>query len=170
MNKKISSGMIWPYAIGISITLVFGAGIATIVVATKLPVEKSDTYMMDYQIADASANELIKARIAFDKKYKVEYITDGLSQDSSIIKYKVTDLNSNPVNNAKLKVVITRPNNHKYDQELINPSVKNGIYTFSSVKLEVEGRWDVMAKINVDNLQRFYNIKADTRFKEIKEY
>lgn len=162
--------MIWPYAIGISITLVFGAGIATIVVATKLPVEKSDTYMMDYQIADASANELIKARIAFDKKYKVEYITDGLSQDSSIIKYKVTDLNSNPVNNAKLKVVITRPNNHKYDQELINPSVKNGIYTFSSVKLEVEGRWDVMAKINVDNLQRFYNIKADTRFKEIKEY
>ena len=162
--------MIWPYAIGISITLVFGAGIATIVVATKLPVEKSDTYMMDYQIADASANELIKARIAFDKKYKVEYITDGLSQDSSIIKYKVTDLNSNPVNNAKLKVVITRPNNHKYDQELINPNVKNGIYTFSSVKLEVEGRWDVMAKINVDNLQRFYNIKADTRFKEIKEY
>jgi len=170
VNKKISSGMIWPYAIGISITLVFGAGIATIVVATKLPVEKSDTYMMDYQIADASANELIKARIAFDKKYKVEYITDGLSQDSSIIKYKVTDLNSNPVNNAKLKVVITRPNNHKYDQELINPNVKNGIYTFSSVKLEVEGRWDVMAKINVDNLQRFYNIKADTRFKEIKEY
>lgn len=162
--------MIWPYAISASIILIFGACVATIVVANKLPVEKSDTYMMGYHEADANANELINARIAFDKKYKVKYITDGIALDNSIIKYRVTDLDSKPINNADIKVVVTRPNNHKNDQELIKPSVDNGVYTFESIKLAQEGRWDIMAKINVGELQRYYNIKADTRKKEALEY
>ena len=165
-----SNGRIWPYSIGISIILVFGACIATIVVATKLPVEKSDTYMMGYHEADASANELIEARIAFDKKYKVEYIADGLSMEDSVIKYRVTDLDSNPVSDAKVKVVVTRPNSRKFDIELNDPSTKDGVYTFSSTKLPLEGRWDIMAKVNIGELQRFYNVKVDTRTKEAKEY
>ena len=167
---NISSGKIWPYSIGVSIILVFGACIATIVVATKLPVEKSHTYMMGYHQVNASANEIIEARIAFDKKYKIEYITDGISVESSEIKYRVTDLDSNPVSNAEVKIIITRPNNHKDNQEFINPIVENGIYKFSSIKLPKEGRWDIMAKVNIGELQRFYNIKADTRTKEAKEY
>ena len=146
------------------------ACVATIVVTSKLPVEKSDTYMMGYHEADAKANELIQARIDFNKKYKVEYITDSLHVESSIIKYKVMDVNNKPINNAILKVIVTRPNNHKHDQELTNPSVENGIYTFSSITLPQVGRWDIMAKINVGDLQRFHNIKADTRMKEIHEY
>ena len=165
-----SNGRIWPYAIGTSIVLVFGACVATIVVATTLPVEKSDTYMMGYQQADASANELIQARIAFDKKYKIEYITDKFSKESSVIKYKVTDINSNIVNNAKLVVVITRPNSRKFDIEMKNPAVKDGIYTFSTTALPKEGRWDIMAKANIDDVQRFYNVKVDTRDKKVTEY
>jgi len=168
LNK--SNGRIWPYAISTSIILVFGACVATIVVASKLPVEKSDTYMMGYHEADASANELIQARIEFNRNYKIEYITDGLSLDSSLIKYRVTDMNSNPIDTATLKVIVTRPNNHKHDQELINPTVENGVYTFSTITLPKEGRWDIMAKIEVRDLQRFYNVKADTRTKEAKEY
>jgi len=165
-----SNGRIWPYAIGASITFVFGACIATVIVANKLPVEKSDTYMMGYHEADAKANDLIQATIDFNKKYKISYVTDGLNVDTSIIKYRVTDINSNPVNDAKIKVIVTRPNNHKYDQELNNPSVLNGVYTFNSITLAQEGRWDIMAKININNLQRFYNLKADTRAKEAYEY
>ena len=166
----MNSAKIWPYAISASILMVFGFAITTIVVTSTMPVEKSDAYMMYYQEADASANELIEARIAFDKKYNVKYITDGLTTQSSVIKYRVTDKESQPVNNAKIKVIITRPNNHKNDQELNNPTVENGIYTFASTTLAKEGRWDVMAKINVDDLQRFYNVKADTRDKEALEY
>ena len=165
-----SNGRIWPYAIGTSIILVFGACVATIVVASKLPVEKSDTYMMGYQQADANANELIQARIAFDKKYKIKYITDKFSKESSVIKYKVTDSNSNVVNNAKLVVVVTRPNSRKFDIEIANPTVKDGIYTFSTTQLPKEGRWDIMAKANIDDLQRFYNVKVDTRDKKVTEY
>ena len=167
---SLSNGRIWPYAIGASIILVFGACIATIVVANKLPVEKSDNYMMYYQEADAQANDLIEASIAFNKKYKIEYITDGISQESTVLKYRVTDLNDKPVDNAKIMAIITRPNNHKNDQELLNPTFENGIYTFASITLPLKGRWDIMAKVNIGQTQRFYNVKADTRAKEAFEY
>ena len=167
---KKNNGRIWPYAIGLSIMLVFGACVVTVFVANTLPVEKSDTYMMGYHEADDKANEIIEARIEFNKKYKIEYITDGLNTNGSVIKYRVTDLNSNPINDAKIKVIVTRPNNHKHDQELTNPSIENGIYTFSTITLPQEGRWDVMAKVNVYEKQRFFNMKADTRQKEAFEY
>ena len=54
-KMNLSNGRIWPYAIGASIIFIFGACVATIVVANTLPVEKSDTYMMDYHEADAKA-------------------------------------------------------------------------------------------------------------------
>ena len=168
MSKN--KGLIWPYAIGISIVLVFGACIATIVAANKLPVEKSHTYMMDYHEADAKANELIEARIEFDKKYKVEYIADGLSLDNTIVKYRVTDLNSQAVDNAKIEIIVTRPNNHKHNQNLSLPSYEDGVYSFSPIKLPIEGRWDIMARVSVGDVQRYYNIKADTRAKEAFEY
>jgi nitrogen fixation protein FixH len=168
LNK--SNGKIWPYSIAISIVLVFIAAVVTVIIAMTLPVQKSDTYMMGYHEADAKANELIKARIAFDKKYKVAYVTDGLSLDNSVIKYKISDLNSQVIDNAKIEVVVTRPNTHKHDQTLKLSGYENGVYTFPSIKLPVEGRWDIMAKVSVGNLQRFYNVKADTRKKETSEY
>lgn len=166
----MSSGKLWPYAIGGAIILVFGACVATIVVASKLPVSKADTYMMGYHQADATANELINARIAFDKKYKISYAAEPISQEKSVIKYKVTDLNGNSVKDAKIKVVVTRPNVHDYDKELTNAKFENGLHVFDPIKLEKPGRWDIMAKVTVGDLQRYYNVKTDTRTKEVKEY
>ncbi len=162
--------MIWPYAIGISIALVFGACIATIFITSQRPVEKSDTYMMGYHEADAKANELLQARIDFDKEYKVEYVTDGLNLKSTIIKYKITNLDLVAIQNAKIQVVVTRPNNHKHDQTLTSSTLIDGVYTFEAIELPVEGRWDIMAKISVGDKQRYFNVKADTRAKEAFEY
>lgn len=167
---NLSNGRVWPYAIGLSITLIFGACVATIVVATKLPVEKSDLYMTNYHDADANANKLIQAKIDFDKKYKIEYVSQALNTKNSVVKYKVTDVNSNSIDNAKLSIVITRPNNHKNNQEFSNPSIENGLYTFSNIQLPLEGRWDVMAKVSIGDSERYYNVKADTRDKKITEY
>lgn len=165
-----SKGMIWPVAISIGIALVFMAGVVTVIVANKLPVEESDRYMMNYQDADHKANELIKAQIAFNKKYKISYINNGLSLENMTLKFKVTDLSSNTVNDANLKLKVTRPNNHKFDQEFNNPTVENGVYAFNSVKLPKEGRWNFIVKVSVGDLYRFYNIRADTRKKEASEY
>ena len=165
-----SNGKIWPYAIGLSIFLVFVAAVATVVITSTLPVENSDTYMMGYHEADAKANELIEEKIAFNEKYKLKFLSDSLDVEGSTLSYKITDIQDNAVNNAKVLVIVTRPNKHKYDQELNNPTIVDGVYTFSNVKLEVEGRWDIMAKVNIDKNERFYNVKMDTRSKGAYEY
>lgn len=165
-----SKGIIWPYAIGTSIVFIFSACVTTIIVTNKMPVELSDTYMMGYHEADATANEIIEARIAFDKKYTIEYETGKLSTQNTEIVYKISDKDGNAIDNAKIKVVVTRPNNHKYDQEVLNPVVNKGIYSFAPITLPQEGRWDIMAKVEIDDEMRFYNLKADTRDNETKEY
>ena len=170
MDKLLKSGKIWPYAISLAITFIFGAAIVTIMVSVKLPVEKSDTYMMGYHEADAKANELIQARISFDKKYKLTYISSPIDEKNTVLKYKVTTLNEKAVNDAELKAVITRPNSRKFDMELLNPKVQNGIYTFDGVKLPLVGRWNIMVKATVSNETRYLNIKADTRKEEVKEF
>lgn len=170
MGKLLESGKIWPYAIGGSILFIFSACMATIYVATTLPVEKSDTYMMQYQVADAKANDLIKAKIAFDKEYKIEYINNGINVDNTTLQYKISDLSGNGIDNAEIKLIITRPNNHKNNQEFFSKDAKDGVYTFSGITLPIEGRWNIMVKVNVDELQSFYSLKADTRSKEVFEY
>jgi len=167
---NLSNGRIWPYAISAAIIFVFGAGIATIMVAVKLPVEISDTYMMSYQDADVKANDIIKARLAFNKKYQIEYINKNLKMEDTVIQYKISDLNSNPINNAKVKLVITRPTDHNSDQEIVDATIKNGIYTFSNIKLPLKGRWNLMLKVDIDSLHRFYNVKVDTRKNKFTEY
>ena len=167
----ISSGKLWPYAISIAILTFFGAIVFSITFIVKeAPVQKSNTYMMGYHHADLGANEIIQARIDFNKEYKVTYITESLAQEGSTLKYKVTDLDGNSVDNANIVVVITRPEHHSYNQELVSPSIENGIYSFSNFTLAKPGRWDIMAKVQVGELQRFYNVKADTRAKEAFEY
>ncbi len=165
-----SSGRIWPYAIGISILLVVGACVGTVIVTNTMPVENSDTYMMGYHEADAKANELIEAKIAFDKKYKLNFLSDSLHVEGSTLSYELKDKDGDVVNNADIITVVTRPNKHKYDQELSNPNIKDGVYSFENVKLPLEGRWDVMAKITIGENQRFYNVKMDTRSRGAYEY
>lgn len=166
----INSGRIWPYAIAVSIVMVFGFCVATVMVTQTRPVEDSDTYMMNYHHVDLQANELIQAKIDFNKKYKIEYVTEALPQKDATIKYKVTDMDGNAVNDADIKIIITRPNHHKHDQELTEPSVENGIYSFSGFELPEPGRWDIMAKVIIGENERFYNVKADTRATSAFEY
>jgi hypothetical protein len=168
--KKTNSGIIWPYAIGLSIFLVILAGATTIMITANAHVEDSDRYMMGYHEADAKANELIEAKIAFDKKYKLKLLSDSLHPKSSTLAYEITTSDGEAVNDAKIKLIVTRPNIHKYDQELSPSTIKNGIYTFSNIKLAKEGRWDIMAKIELGDNSRFYNVKMDTRSKGAYEY
>lgn len=165
-----SSGRIWPYAIGLSITMVFGFCVATIVVTQKAHIQESDAYMTHYQDADANVNDLIEAQIAFDKKYKIEYITDGIGESNAVIKYRITDINANPVNDAKIIIATSRPETAEHNQELINPIVKDGVYSFTGADFPKVGVWNIIAKVNVGDTSRFFNIKADTRIKEAFEF
>ncbi|MBA1432147.1 MAG: FixH family protein [Epsilonproteobacteria bacterium] len=170
MSKKQSSGRIWPYAIGLAIILVFGFCVATVIVTSKADIQSSDAYMTNYQDADAKANEFIKARIQFDKKYKIAYVTESIGGENPVIKYQVSDTHGNPVNDAIITVAISRPETNKYDQKLSNAKVDNGIYSVEGAQFPKIGVYNIIAKIQVGDDYRFYNIKADTRIKEAFEF
>lgn len=167
----LSSGRIWPYAISIAIFLIFSACVASVYVTTqKTPVMLSDAYMMDYHQADAQANELIEAQIKFDQNYNLEYISKELNPENTEIIYKLTDKNQHAINDAKIKILVTRPDQLQYNMEFDNPTIIDGMYSFRDIKLPLEGRWNIIAKIETSEHTGYYNIKADTRENEVIKY
>jgi len=164
------SGKLWPFAIGTAITLVFSFCVATVVVTSKAHIQPSDNYMTSYQDADVNANDYINAKIAFDKQYDVAYITESIGGEKPEIKYSVKDKAGNPVDNATIVIAISRPETTEFDQKLKNPKVQNGVYTFEGAKFPKAGIWNIIAKIQVGDNYRFYNIKADTRTKKVSEF
>jgi len=161
--SKPSDGKIWPYAIIISILLIVAASVATVIVALDHPVEMSDSNMQEYHHYDKYANEFIAAEIAFNKNYTITYESEKFDVNGAVVVYKLTENDGNVVNNAKLDIVLTRPDNRNSDIVLDNPTVDNGLYTFNAGKLPLIGRWNIMAHVVVGENERYYNLKADTR-------
>ena len=166
----MSSGRIWPYAIGASIVMVFGFCVATIVVTQNVNIQESDAYMSKYQEADLNANELIFAKQAFDKQYSIEYINDAPVKSGVDVRYKVTDVNLKAVNDAELTLALSRPETKEFNQQLATPKVKNGIYTFSGLKFPKEGVWNLIVKVKIGDDYKFYHVKTDTRNASSYEY
>jgi len=159
----MSNGRIWPYAIGIAITLVFSFCVATIFITGSSAIQESDAYMIKYQEADLNANDFIKKRMAFDKLYTIEYVTKKISGESPVISYKVSTKDGLALNSAKIKIAISRPETDEFDKTLEHPSVDNGIYSFTLEEFPKKGVWNIIAKVSVDDKERFLNIKTDTR-------
>ncbi len=169
MSKQ--KAMHWPYGIALSFVAIISLIIGTIIVASNNKVENSDLFMQNYHMVDENVNEIIMAQVAFNQKFDIKYATESISIENSVIAYEVTDKIGNPVTDAEIEVVLTRPNSRAYDMTLTNPTVSvDGLYEFESVKLPLEGRWDIMAKVTVGENYRYYNLKADTRNSNTFEY
>ena len=164
-----SNGRIWPYAIAMSIVLVFSFCVGTIIVTQKANIQESDSYMTHYQNANVIVNDVIEAQIAFDKQYKIEYISNGIKSGASI-SYKVTNLDGTSVDNAELVLATSRPETNEFKKNMNNPTVKNGVYTFSNLEFPKPGVWNLIVKVTIGDDYRFYNIKADTRDKKSSEF
>ncbi len=165
-----SSGRKWPWIIALSTLAVITFGITTVKIAVNNPVEVSDYGMQGYHTYDDNANNIITSKIAFDKAYTITFLTQKLEEKQSVIAYKITDKAGKGVDNATVKVVLTRPDTTKFDINLSNPTVSDGKYTFAAVDLPKIGRWDILAKVSVGDKQRYYNLKADTRYTNTFEF
>jgi len=161
MNKD--AGRKWPIIIALSIVGVIGLSVATIKIAMNNPVEMSDYGMQNYHEYDRDANAIIGAKIAFDQKYNITFLTPQITKKGTALSYKVTDKSENGINDAKFEVVMTRPDSTKFDINCTQVSVSDGKYLFNVVDLPKEGRWDILAKVTVGADKRYYNLKADTR-------
>jgi len=167
---KNNRGKIWAYSVGFSIILVFGFCVATVLITSNAGIQVTNEYMTNYQQAEINANNYINNRINFEKKYKIKYVYSKMKEDDSKVKFEVLDLNGKSVENAKINILVSRPDTHIYDQKLSNTTYENGIYVFSGVKFPKVGIWGIIAKVKVAKDSRFYNIKVDTRHSGFVEY
>lgn len=163
-------GKKWPWIVVGSILGVVGLSYWTVKIALNNPVQMSDLDMQDYHHFEHDANANIKAKIAFNKKYDVEYVTENFKTDGATIRFKVTTKEGDPVTTADISLRITRPGTHEFDRDLNVSEQSNGVYTFETVTLPKEGRWDILSKFTVGENFRYLNLKADTRYPNVFEY
>jgi len=163
-------GRKWPWIVVGSILGVVGLSYWTVKIAINNPVQMSDLDMQDYRHFEHDANAIIRNKIAFDKKYSVEYITEAFTTEGASLKFRIVTHAGDPVNDANITVRITRPGTHEFDQSITVQNVQNGIYSFETVSLPKEGRWDVLTRVQIGDDLRYLNLKADTRYPNVFEY
>lgn len=156
-------GRKWPIIIALSIAGIIALSAGTVKVAIDNPVQMSDYGMQNYHTYDRDVNEIIEAKIAFDRKYTIAFLTPQIAEKGTALVYKITDKAGRGVDNAKIEAILTRPDSNRYDIPLASRSAGEGKYTFQSVDLPKPGRWDILAKVTVGKDSRYYNLKADTR-------
>jgi hypothetical protein len=169
-GERMRDGIHWPIGIISSVILIIIACALTIYVALLQPVQEDQDMMADYHSLNASINDIIIAGVKFNAKYKLSYIGEGVSTEGSSISYRIEDMEANPVNDAVIKVVLSRPITSDNQLVLENPRITDGTYVFENVKVALEGRWNILTKVSVGDDYRHMNLKSETMDKNVYEY
>ena len=169
-GEQMSDGKHWPIGIIAATIFIVIACAVTIYVALLQPVQEDADMMQTYHELNMNANEVIVAGIRFNKKYTLTYTGEGVSEEGSTISYKLVDNNGSLINNAQLTVILSRPITSDNKMTLDNPKIDNGIYSFDNIKVPLKGRWNILAKVQIEDDFRHMNLKSDTMDKGVYEY
>ena len=139
----------WPYAIvGMILTVVL-LGIWTIKVAVSNPVQLDNSYMMKYQDVDENISDILEKQKIFDTKYIIDLSKNILKPGENRIEVALKDRNGNPVDNAEIIAVVTRPTTLKDDIELKEFVQMNDHYVSKPFELKRGGRWNIQVRVTI---------------------
>lgn len=158
-NKKNIN--LWPYAIVLSIVFVAIMCADVVRIALSNPVEMDSYYLSDYHDVDENINEILKSKKEFDKKYKVEVEFKKFVAKDNKIKIKITDKKDlKNIEDAKIELLITRPDVSTFDKKPKFIGVEDGYYIYKAFDVEKKGRWQILVKVNLDNLVSFTKLET----------
>lgn len=173
MTKKTQNVLWFVFVMGI---LAFGIImiIWTISKSISAPVHESNNYMLKYQTADMTINEIVELQRAFDKKYTIELQNVqevelpvkyqnvhakrslqkpiGLINGENSFSYKITQKDGSIVQNAQVDFLLTRPHIRTDDTLENNVSFANNLYTTKPLNINKEGRYTLLLKVTIDKL------------------
>ncbi|BCD60910.1 MULTISPECIES: FixH family protein [unclassified Nitratiruptor] len=156
MNKNY-----WPHFIIALVVFAITLGVWTVKTAIDNPVELDESFMMKYQDVDKNYYKIEKMKREFHKKYDVMPVTQKLSYPNTTFEFKIVDKTGNPVKDAKVTVLFTRPDTSKYDKKVF-AQYKDGVY-IARASLPLEGRWNIELKIELQGLVDYELYKLSTR-------
>lgn len=142
----------WPHGIVFVLLLMVSACTLVVTIAIKNPVEMDSFYMEKYQKVDANINHIMAEQKAFDANYALEFKTKKFiigAQNSFALSIK-NKKDGSLLNNADIKLMVTRPETNKFNQEILAKKAKNGQFLFEGIQVNKPGRWQILTKINID--------------------
>jgi predicted secreted Zn-dependent protease len=158
-NKKANY---WPHSIIASIFVVIGLCVWTVNVAINNPVEEDYSYFSKYQKVDEDINKILLKERAFNKKYSVVLSNNNFVIGQNSFELKVSNKEDNSsIDGAKVKVAITRPHTSKSDQDLKLLSDANGVYKFEPFEIKALGRWQIVSRVTVGELEAFQKLEVN---------
>ncbi len=153
--------MAWPIGITMSILMIAGMCIWTIVIAQSMPVQMDNSYFKDYRDVDMNINEIIIKQKEFDAKYNVLLQQKDLKIGENTILVRVMDKQNQAVDNATVDVLMTRPHTVENDIELVFSTNKDGVYQFKPFDVQDEGRWQIQTRVNINNLISYNKLEVN---------
>jgi len=147
----------WPHGIVLVLIFMVCACAAVVIIAMKNPVEMDSFYMEKYQQVDENINEILAKQKVFDENYDLVYKTKkfiiGASNSFELsIKNKK---DGTLLKNADIKLMVTRPETNKFNQEILAKESKNGIFIFKGIQVSKPGRWQILTKIHINDKSGF---------------
>lgn len=160
MAKTKSEHTYYPHAIvGMIIGCIIACGF-TIKLAMDNPVEMDTFYMEKYQQVDHSINTILELQEKFNAKFDLAYSTEKFEMGQNSITIKLTDKSGQPVNDATVLMMLSRPDSNKDNKEFTPSSVENGNYTFGPFEINKPGRWQILSKIERGEFKGYHKNEA----------
>ncbi len=178
MAKENREKTYWPHMILGFLMVGITLGYWTVKSASSVPVQESNDYMMKYQQADMSINEIIAKKKAFDRKYKI-IISDvemlpvkkneiqhrqlkeqvKLHKGENSFTYTVADRSSVPVSDANVSFLLTRPHTKVDDVMIETIPFSDGKYRVK-VSIEKPGRYILRLRTRIGEAVGYSDIPA----------
>jgi len=160
----------WPHMIlgflAIGITL----GYWTVKHAIQMPVQEVNKYMMKYQDADLSMNDILEKKQAFDRVYTItlqnvemmvmtDNVNSNIPQPNAVtltkgknhFTYTVSKKDGTVVANANVSFLLTRPHTVNDDVMIEKVPFKDGRYVTPELDIEKAGRYTLQFRAKIDD-------------------
>jgi hypothetical protein len=169
----------WPHMILGFLFLAIALSYWTIRAASSMPVQTTNDYMMNYQLADMTINEIMESKQAFDAAYQItlqDYdtmvMTDNIHSNRPQLNpvvlhkgpnhfvYQLSTRAGEIVTDANVSFLLTRPHTRVDDQMLDQVSAQNGKFITPDVLIEKPGRYTLVLRAKIGEMIGFSEMPA----------
>jgi len=147
----------WPHAIVIVLILMVFVCALVVKIAMDNPVQMDSFYMEKYQDVNKNINKIKSKQKLFEENFALEYKTIKFTMGkSNRFEMSIKNIKDNSiVQNAEIKLLISRPDSNDFNQEFTLKNATNGVFVFDGIKAPKPGRWQVLTKIKIGDKSSF---------------
>lgn len=169
----------WPHMILGFLFLGITLSYWTVKSASSMPVQESNNFMLKYQIADMTINEIMESKIAFDKQYTIKIedvemmeMKDNIHSNRKEVEhvklalglnafsYNIVTKEDKVIEDVNVTFLLTQPHSIKEDQLVENIPFSNGKFHVTDINISKAGRYTLQLRAKVGETIGYSEIPA----------